>query len=71
MQAGVAAVILDVVAGLGSKVLKEQSLRSTLVMVGAFCATFFFHVNVIFIILAAALIGILTEAARYRKGAGV
>lgn len=71
MQAGVAAVILDVVCGLGFKVLKERSLVHLLVMGAAFAATFFWGVNVIFIILAAALVGICMEIAKHvsKRGA--
>ena len=57
MQAGVAAVILDVVCGLGSKVVKEHSALSIALMLCAFAATFFFKINVVFILLAAALVG--------------
>lgn len=59
MQAGVAAVILDVVCSLGTNVLKKPSPWNYIVMLGAFIATFFFDVNVVWIILAAALIGIV------------
>ena len=47
MQAGVAAVILDVVCGLGSNVFKEKSGLSIAIMAAAFAATFFFDVNVL------------------------
>ena len=57
MQAGVAAVILDVVCGLGSKVVKEHSALSIALMLCAFAATFFVKINVVFILLAAALVG--------------
>lgn len=57
MQAGVAAVILDVVCALGSKVVKEHSVLSIALMLCAFAATFFFKINVVFILLAAALVG--------------
>lgn len=57
MQAGVAAVILDVVCGLGSKVVKEHSALSIALMLCAFAATFFFKINVVFILLTAALVG--------------
>ena len=57
MQAGVAAVILDVVCGLGGKVFKEHSALSIALMLCAFAATFFFKINVVFILLAAALVG--------------
>ena len=71
MQAGVAAVILDVVCELGFKVLKERSAVHLLIMAAAFAATFFWGVNVIFIILAAAFAGIRLETAKRirRKGA--
>ncbi|MEG0741741.1 MAG: chromate transporter [Clostridia bacterium] len=58
MQAGVAAVILDVVCSLGSNVLKEKSILQIALMALAFLATFVFKVNVIYIILAAAAVGI-------------
>ena len=59
MQAGVAAVILDVVCSLGTNVLKMKSTIHLIIMAAAFIATFFFGVNVIYIILAAALIGVV------------
>ena len=68
MQAGVAAVILDVVAGLGGNVIKTHRPVYYLIMVGAFVATFFLNVNVIYIILGAAVIGIILELASRRKG---
>lgn len=71
MQAGVAAVILDVACGLGAKVAKERSALSLALMAGAFLANFVFDVNVIFIILAAALAGVGKTLWLRRKGAGV
>ena len=68
MQAGVAAVILDVVFNLGSGVLKTKSVIYILVMIVAFAATFFFGVNVVYIILAAALVGIIVSAYKQYKG---
>ena len=68
MQAGVAAVILDVVCGLGSNVLREHSPLHLTVMVAAFCATYFFSVNVIYIILAAALLGIGASVWKFKRG---
>ncbi len=59
MQAGVAAVVLDVACNLCVKTKKEGSYFSVLVMVAAFIATFFFDVNVIFIILGAAVLGVV------------
>lgn len=68
MQAGVAAVILDVVFNLGSGVLKTKSVIHILVMIVAFVATFFFGVNVVYIILAAALVGIIVSVYKQYKG---
>ncbi len=59
MQAGVGAVIADVVLNLGGKVCKQKSMVSLGVMVGAFIATFFFGVNVMYIVLTCAMIGAL------------
>lgn len=69
MQAGVAAVILDVVCGLGGKVFKERSALSVVLMLCAFAATFFFKINVVFILLAAALVGVVKLIWLKRKGA--
>ena len=69
MQAGVAAVILDVVIGLGGRVIKEKSVIHILLMIAAFAAVVVWDVNVIHVILAAALIGILLEVVRHFKGA--
>ena len=57
MQAGVAAVIFDVVCDMGLKILKNKKFTDYFILAAAFTATFFFNVNVIFIILAAAVIG--------------
>lgn len=58
MQAGVAAVILDVVFGLGKNVIKEKSAILIVIMIAAFIATFVFKVNVMYIILVAMVIGV-------------
>ena len=52
MQSGVAAVIADVVAGLGSKIVRARSLFQIGLMIAAFLATWVFGVNVALIILA-------------------
>ncbi|MBQ6562693.1 MAG: chromate transporter [Clostridiales bacterium] len=59
MQSGVAAVILDAALSLGQKSLAGQTWVHFAIMICAFAATFFFHVNVIWIILGAAVIGII------------
>jgi len=57
MQAGVAAVILDVVISMLIDLFKERKALPIMVMIGAFVATFILKVNVIVIILASGLIG--------------
>lgn len=71
MQAGVAAVICDVVINLGSRVVNERSALSIAIMAIAFVAAAVFDVNVIIIILCAAAVGaarILIERARRKAG---
>ncbi len=71
MQAGVAAVILNVVCSLSSGYFKEKKIPEILIIALSFAAVFFFKVNVIIIILTAALIGIanilLTKRRSKRK----
>ena len=58
MQAGVAALILDVVFDLTINLSKRQRPMHVFMLAAAFVATFLFNVNVVFIILTAALIGV-------------
>lgn len=58
MQSGVAAIILDVSISMGNSVLQKKNTVHLFIMAAAFAATFFFRINVIVIILCAALIGI-------------
>lgn len=57
MQAGVTAVVVDVVIRLGSNVLKERDFVYIFIMIAAFIATYFLKVNVIFIILVCGVVG--------------
>ena len=68
MQAGVAAVILDVVCGLGSNVIKQKRPILLVIMAVAFLANMVWKVNVIYIILASALMGILLELMGRKRG---
>ena len=69
MQAGVAAVILDVVCDLGGKVINNRSPLQLFVMAGVFAAAFLFDVNVMLLILAAGAVGGVSVLWRVRKGA--
>ena len=68
MQAGVSAVIVDVVIGLSGNVIKKKEIFSIIMMITAFIAVFFFKVNVMIVILASGLIGMLMFLYRTRKG---
>ena len=67
VQAGVAAVILDVVFDLGSKVLKNRSWVYIALMVAAFVANTVFDVNVVVVILAAAAFGVVRTLNQWKK----
>ena len=67
MQAGVAAVIVDVVVTMTEEVGKEKNSLSFFVMAGAFAASYCFNVNVIYIILISAVIGVLSMYFTGRK----
>lgn len=69
LQAGVAAVILDVVLDLGADVVRSRSWLYNGLMVAAFVASFAFGVNVVLIILAAAAFGVVRAALHHRKEA--
>ena len=62
MQAGVAAVIL------GGKVLKTRSWVYIALMVAAFVANTVFDVNVVVVILAAAVFGVVLALVQWKKG---
>lgn len=59
MQAGVAAVIAVIVYEMGEGIVKGKSRASVCIMAAAFAASCIFNVNVIWIVLACGLIGIL------------
>ena len=67
MQAGVAAVILDVVWGLAEKVVSSRSLFSIGLMLAAFGAAYFFKVNVIWLLLAAVLLSVVSTLTKQRR----
>ena len=64
MQAGVAAVICDVVLDLSGKVVKTKSVLSILLMIAAFVLVYFFDLSVILVILAAAILGVVIGLVR-------
>ncbi len=68
MQLGAAAVIFDVIYTLAKNVLKKKDAEYISVMLIAFIAAFFLNVNVIIIIAAAAVTGVLYCLIRKRRG---
>lgn len=69
MQAGVAAVICDVVLRMGADVCKEKNILLVIIMAVAFILTFFLDVNVVYIILGCILLSVIVFAVKtaYRK----
>ena len=63
MQAGVAAVLTDVVLSMGKNVLAQRSWLKTVIMLAAFVAVYVFNVSVIAVILCAAAIGAAAQLA--------
>lgn len=61
MQAGVAAVILDVVWDLSVRVWNDGSVLKLLMMGIAFVAAYVFHVNVLYLVLASVIFGICMQ----------
>lgn len=58
-RAAVCAVIVNVIINLSRDALKENKILSLILMIAAFIAGFYFHINVILIILSCAIIGIV------------
>ena len=59
MQAGVGAVIASVTYEMGAGIVKEKQAASVAIMIGAFIAACIFNINVIFIVIACGLLGVL------------
>ncbi len=74
MQAGVAAVIADVVINMGGNVIKGKKALPIILMTGAFVAAYFFKINVMYIILICGAVGAIktcfskrTERSSYKS----
>jgi len=67
MQAGVCAVITEVVFDMIVKTVKSRKAVQIIVMISAFTASFVFNVNVIFIILICASAGVIRHFAGKRR----
>lgn len=73
MQAGVAAVIADVVLTMGINVFREKKALPILIMFAVFIASYFFNVNIILIVVLCGLIGVIDAliGEKRRKERGV
>ena len=72
MQAGVAAVIVDVVITMGMAVGKEKNVLSLILMAAVFIANYFFQVNVILLIVVSGALGLLYyKFVQKREGGGL
>jgi chromate transporter len=67
MQAGIAAVITDVVIGMAMGVIKKKKVISMAIMVAAFLAAAVFDVNVAFVVIAAGVLGAIIYLVRTRR----
>ncbi len=67
MTAGVGAVIVSVVYDMGSDIVRSRDPAMIFVMAAAFAADYFLRINVVFLILAAALCGIARTLYRSHK----
>ena len=59
MQAGVAAIIFDVVITMGKNVLSRKRIMPYVIVAGSFVAAFFFDVNVFTIIIVCGAVGVI------------
>lgn len=69
MQAGVAAVIASVVYEMGRGVVMGKNIMSILIMTAAFAATWFLHVNVVWVVITCGILGALRTWLSERRGA--
>ncbi|PKM73273.1 MAG: chromate transporter [Firmicutes bacterium HGW-Firmicutes-16] len=67
MNAGVAAVIADLVVSMAAPYIKKEQVLYALIMVGAFAAAFFLNINVAIIIVACGTVGVVIGAVRGRR----
>jgi chromate transporter len=68
MQAGVSAVIIDVVYNMIIEMLGEKKITSFIIAICSFIAAYFLKVNVAIIILACGTIGALTFNKKHKQG---
>lgn len=70
MQAGVAVVLCNVVLDMARSVFKARRFLNSVIMIGVFAAVYFFKVNLVWVILACILLGLLSGALDRRRAQG-
>lgn len=68
MTAGVGAVITSVVYDMGSSIITSKDWIHITIMLLSFCASYFFHINVVLIIIAVALFGLFRTLFNEKRG---
>jgi chromate transporter len=69
MQAGIAAIIIDVTVNMSKDIFRQKSIFPAIIMIGSFIAAYVFKVNIIFIILICGILGTLSSAAKINRKA--
>ncbi len=69
MQAGVGAVIASVVFEMGSGIVREKNPFSLIIMAFSFIITYFFNVNVVYVILVCIVLGLVKTFMKRREQA--
>lgn len=67
MQAGVAAIIVNVVYNMGKRVVDQKKLIPVLVMIAALIAGIIFQVNILWLLLFSGIIGAMTTVWELKK----
>lgn len=67
MTAGVGAVIMSVVYDMGKNIVKAKDWVNIAIMIISFCCSYFLNINIIFIILATAALGMIRTLMRGGK----
>ena len=68
MEAGVAAIIVDLVIDMGQGIVKEKNLLLTMMAPAAFLASFVFNINILIIIISCSILCFVQVYIRSKKG---
>ena len=68
MRAGVSALIISVVADMGMAIVKKKDVISIIIMIAVFVAVYFLKLNIIFIIIACGVIGVVKSYVLIKRG---